>query len=278
MLQQLVAMGLVRSRTNCAQDMESADAVGTSDVESQSGERDEDPHPPAENPQQQQPLNADEAHAAAPTPVHSLYDFDAVLSAGVFSSVWKAVDVRTAHPVAIKAVSRLPLHRTQPLPESEPQPLSEAEITGGLVHRNIVRLLGTPDIPGYPEALVIEYCRGGDLFDRVIRDDFEIENHGKEYVVQLADAVAFIHTEGFVHNDIKLENVVVMDDMATVKLCDFGLAGRAGDVRVGPAEGTKEYMAPELVLAHRGVQYTVDYASDVFSLGILMHTVIFAFL
>ena len=97
-------------------------------------------------------------------------------------------------------------------------------------------------------------------------------------MVDLANAVEFIHVEGFVHYDIKLENVLVLADLSSVKLCDFGLSGRAGEVRIGPAEGTPAYMPPELIAVGEGEMFVLNPRADVFALGVLFHAIVFAFL
>lgn len=91
---------------------------------------------------------------------------------------------------------------------------------------------------------------------------------------QVVEGLQYVHASGFVHGDLKPENVLLTGRHA--KLCDFGLAGRAGQLRVGPAAGTTMYMSPELVAVRRGVEYRVSIADDIWSLAILLYTVIFA--
>jgi serine/threonine protein kinase len=84
------------------------------------------------------------------------------------------------------------------------------------------------------------------------------------------DGAAHLHKYGFVHNDIKADNVLLSADW-TPKLCDFGLACKIGHPL--PGSGTSRYMAPEL-LTDDGDKIVGRPASplhDVWSLGILLY-------
>ncbi|MTV47257.1 protein kinase domain-containing protein, partial [Streptococcus pneumoniae] len=71
-------------------------------------------------------------------------------------------------------------------------------------------------------------------------------DHTRAFAIfaQIVDAVAHLHNHGFVHNDIKADNILMSED-GVPKLCDFGLACKIGTPSKGA--GTTKYMAPELV-------------------------------
>ena len=81
-----------------------------------------------------------------------------------------------------------------------------------------------------------------------------------ELLVQLLQAIAYLHRRGILHRDIKPSNVLVVDSQ--VKLVDFGIADVIG---ASPRlAGTPEYLAPEIMLG-----YPASVASDLYALGIV---------
>ncbi|GMN30150.1 hypothetical protein TIFTF001_002706 [Ficus carica] len=96
--------------------------------------------------------------------------------------------------------------------------------------------------------LLLEYASGGSLANRVKTNggrlsESEIRRHAKS----ILKGLYAIHAKGFVHCDIKLQNILVFDDGAT-KIADFGLAKETGEQQ-GKCEirGTPLYMSPESV-------------------------------
>ncbi|MGC4115884.1 MAG: serine/threonine-protein kinase [Myxococcales bacterium] len=91
----------------------------------------------------------------------------------------------------------------------------------------------------------------------------------KDALVQICDALAYIHARGMVHRDLKPSNIMVDEDRR-VKLMDFGLAKfLAEDTQVtatGRIVGTYRYMAPEQLLGER-----LDGRSDLYSLGVMLY-------
>jgi serine/threonine protein kinase len=69
--------------------------------------------------------------------------------------------------------------------------------------------------------IVTELCSGGELFDYLVEKERLPEDEGKIIFGQLCLAVAYLHDNGIVHRDLKLENVL-LDERCRVKLGDFG--------------------------------------------------------
>lgn len=79
------------------------------------------------------------------------------------------------------------------------------------------------------------YCfsvSGGELFERIIDEDFELtERECIKYMKQISEGVQFIHKQGIVHLDLKPENIMCVNKTGTrIKLIDFGLARRLGKI------------------------------------------------
>ena len=89
------------------------------------------------------------------------------------------------------------------------------------------------------------------------------------WMQQICEALLYIHERGFVHRDVKPENILLHD--GEIRLCDFGLACAAGGACAGKAPGTAPYKAPETWSAH-----VVSAAQDVWSLGIVLYAILFA--
>ena len=96
-----------------------------------------------------------------------------------------------------------------------------------------------------------------------------------DIVMQAAEAIYAAHSQGIVHRDLKPENIMLSGD-GRVKILDFGLAGieSAGSAGTGLTQtgvfiGTPAYASPEQLLGH-----PVSYASDIFSLGVLLYELV----
>ncbi|CAM3466714.1 serine/threonine protein kinase [Corallococcus sp. ZKHCc1 1396] len=91
----------------------------------------------------------------------------------------------------------------------------------------------------------------------------------KDALLQVCEALAYIHGHGLVHRDLKPSNIMVDDDRQ-VRLMDFGLAkflaDDAGITADGKLVGTYRYMAPEQILGE-----PLDGRSDLYSLGVILY-------
>ncbi|KAG2242985.1 hypothetical protein Bca4012_015759 [Brassica carinata] len=95
--------------------------------------------------------------------------------------------------------------------------------------------------------LFLEYASGGNLSDRVKNSGEALpECEVRRFTRSIVRGLRHAHAKGFAHCDVKLENVLVFGDGDTVKISDFGLAKRRGEV-VAEIRGTPLYMSPEAV-------------------------------
>ncbi|KAG5245698.1 mitogen-activated protein kinase kinase kinase [Salix suchowensis] len=95
--------------------------------------------------------------------------------------------------------------------------------------------------------LLLEYASGGSLSQKLNKAGCFQERDVKDYARSILEGLRHIHSKGFVHCDLKLENILLFEN-EEVKIADFGLAKKAGKAQ-GRAEirGTPLYMAPESV-------------------------------
>jgi len=120
-------------------------------------------------------------------------------------------------------------------------------------------------------VLYLEMADAGTLFTRVIETGSLTEDEARPFMAQLASAVSYLHSEGIVHCDIKLENILLKDEQ--IKLCDFGLAhafarppwgGKPLATPLTKVCGSKSYCAPEVL---SGSPYD-GYGADMWSCGV----------
>ena len=108
-------------------------------------------------------------------------------------------------------------------------------------------------------VLVMEYCPGGSLADRLDATGAMAENEVFRWAAVLCDTLAAVHGKGIVHHDIKPANVLLSRDGA-IKLGDFGVANRN--------TGTRMYLAPEMLLGPAPAK--TDPRVDVYALGLTL--------
>jgi len=148
-------------------------------------------------------------------------------------------------------------------------------------HRNIVQLVDAFE-EGDWLLLVLELVGGGDLYTVLTsRPCSRFREMEAAYVLfQLIDGLSFLHREGVIHRDLKLENVLVASEqlsvreqsvLYTVKISDFGLSKSVGDgiSEARSTVGTRPYTAPEVL--REGLH---DFSSDIWCLGILLHVLV----
>lgn len=146
----------------------------------------------------------------------------------------------------------------------------EVRLARRIRHPNVCRVFNFGQADGHT-FIVVELAPGGTL--RAEIDAGQTRHRALAERVADASAIAAglaaIHDAGIVHRDVNPQNVLRMADGRLV-VCDFGLAIGAGETTTSIQGGTISYMAPEVV---RGAQ--ASFASDVWSLGVVMHEVVF---
>ncbi len=199
------------------------------------------------------------------------YRLERVLGAGGMGVVYLARDERDGRAVAVKV-----LHED---PDDDPQRrkrfLREAWAVSQLSHPYIVKVYEQGDEADGASWIAMEYLDGTNLGDILERGRLPLRDVVAT-LVPVARALGAAHRAGFVHRDVKPDNIIVCGDGRPV-LVDFGItrtishrAPNRGTVdqltRTGVLVGTPEYMSPEQV---RGV--VLDGRSDQFSLAVVCY-------
>jgi tRNA A-37 threonylcarbamoyl transferase component Bud32 len=152
----------------------------------------------------------------------------------------------------------------------------EARLASAVNHPNITSVVDFGEDPDVGAFMVMELVEG-EAVHRVLRRETRLGvRMACEIILQVADALHYIHSQGIVHCDIKTENILLAEQPGTkrrqivVKLLDFGLArSLTGGRGSGPLSGTPHYVAPERI---RGDAATP--ASDLYALGILFYELV----
>ncbi|HEY3410896.1 MAG TPA: serine/threonine-protein kinase [Propionicimonas sp.] len=185
------------------------------------------------------------------------------LASGGMGEVWQAVDQRLRRRVAVKT-----LHpRTAPQTSARGSLRAEAAHLAQVSHPNVLTVHDFGEDRGR-EFLVLELVEGPTLAEVVAREGPLDAECVRVVLLQLAGALEAAHTAGIVHRDVKPANVILHAD-GTVRLSDFGIAGRVGSelvAEVGEVLGTTHYLSPEQALGD-----AVTASSDLYSLGVLAH-------
>ncbi|XP_055004539.1 serine/threonine-protein kinase Chk1 [Boleophthalmus pectinirostris] len=172
-------------------------------------------------------------------------DWDVVqtLGEGAYGEVRLLVNRQTEEAVAVKVID------TSQSKECAENVKKEICVHKSLNHQNIVRFYGQRH-EGTITYLFLEYCSGGELFDRIEPDVGMPEKDAHHFFKQLIGAVEYLHSIGITHRDIKPENIL-LDDKDNLKLTDFGLATlfrfKGRERLLSRICGTLPYVAPELL-------------------------------
>jgi calcium-dependent protein kinase len=147
---------------------------------------------------------------------------------------------------------------------SSDEVFEEVNILKNLDHPNLPRVYEFFEDPTH-YFIVLEYCKGGDLFDRIIKMKNFQEAQAAEIMSQLLAGVNYLHSKGVFHRDIKPENILLDNqESLMIKLIDFDTATLFAAQKNNQKFGTVNYMAPEVVKGK------YNEKCDLWSCGIVM--------
>lgn len=199
--------------------------------------------------------------------LNQTYLVEAKVGKGGMAWVYKAIHIETHEIVAIKIL--FSEHSDDPMTRA--RFLRECEILSQLSHPHIVNTLGSIENHGLL-GMVLEWCDGGDLGDWVSQMERPLTIEQLQAVLfALLDGVGYAHEKGFVHRDLKLQNVLLQRRGALLvpKVADFGVAKMLDSsvTRTGALMGTLEFMSPEQLRDSK----RIDHRADIYSIGMIMY-------
>jgi len=199
------------------------------------------------------------------TVAYSQYLLQQYLGRGAFSKVYRAICRTTGDQVAIKFLRRKCWHE----PRAIEALIREFEILRTLPHPGI---LATKDWGTTPQGgvfLVTELATGGDL-SAWSSTQHPSPRECARVVQEVACAIAFAHSQGVLHCDLKPSNVLLREN-GQILLCDFGMARYATDTEAIPHGGTAGFLSPEHIDRAFG---PLSERTDVYGLGALLYTLL----
>ena len=197
---------------------------------------------------------------AAPIPPINEYIYISKLGKGSFGHVYLAQNIYTKELVAIKFIKKMSKVSIQD------EIVNHATVCD---HPNIIGFHSVFVLEDYT-CLVLDYANGTDMHTMFTKKNGLMnELAASSYFIQLLSAVDHCHRHGIVHRDIKLENILMVNN--TLKLCDFGYSSQVGNFDWKMIIGTPAYLAPETLLrakAYSGVE------ADVWSCGVVLFVLV----
>ena len=190
------------------------------------------------------------------------------IGSGAFSRCLKVKNKITGVSFACKELSKKNVSDYKGL-------MAEVNLMIKLDHPNIIKLYEVYENESYI-YLIMEYCRGGELFDRVIakteKGQQYTEKEAASLFKQIMSAINYCHKNGIVHRDLKPENLLFLSksDNSPIKVIDFGMSKRFDSSTKIMSErvGTAYYISPEVLKGK------YDEKCDIWSAGVILYIII----
>ncbi|MDD3214315.1 MAG: protein kinase, partial [Eubacteriales bacterium] len=191
---------------------------------------------------------------------YKLIDF---IGQGGMSQVYRAVDIRTGHSVAVKILKSEYNSDKEFLERFQ----REAQAASLMSHHNIVNLLDV-GVEGEYRYLVLEYVSGSTLKEIIQKKGHLNTNTAIQITVRILSALQHAHDNGIIHRDIKPQNVLVNAD-GHIKVADFGIARMTNAFTISKGDtvvGSVHYSSPE-----QAGGSVVEATSDLYSTGVVLY-------
>lgn len=204
----------------------------------------------------------------APSDIVGGYRLQNLMMTGQTSQVWEVVEQASNRHFAMKML--LPEKAEEA--EHRKMLFHEASVGIQLAHPNVIKIINLHKEE--PPYFVMEFFPAGNLKLRIMHKKWDfIKEKAHDIFKQAATALAYMNSSGWVHRDVKPDNIMV-NSAGEVRLIDFALAQKVSKgglfrKRKGRTAGTRSYMSPEQI---RGEG--LDGRADIYSFGATMYEVV----
>jgi serine/threonine protein kinase len=191
------------------------------------------------------------------------YKIESLLNKGGMSLLYLGLHPQTREPIAVKVLSSKYLSH----PEMVERFLKEAEIIEMTNHPNIIKLYGHGRWEG-GVFIAMEFVQGISLRQMILQEGMTLKR-SLGVALQIAHALAHLHTHGIIHRDLKPENIL-LTAQGGVKVIDFGISQLYTE-KLDPSKkqviGTPVYMSPE----QKKDPLNISFSADIYALGIITY-------
>jgi len=204
--------------------------------------------------------------------IEKKYGFGEVIGKGAFSEVFEGFDRTSKEKFAIKVVKKK--HIKKKFLEREINIMMKIRHKGILLCHEVYET----DTTIY---LVLELVHGGELYDKIVDDGEYTEDETKVILLQVLDAVEYLHQQGIAHRDLKPENILCVEKKKNkrgtrferLKIADFGLSKMFTAEDMVSQVGSPTYVAPEVLLTSEQ-KPSYDKAVDMWSVGVITYVLL----
>jgi len=189
-----------------------------------------------------------------------------LLGKGGFAKVYNFTNLETNKIFAGKVMPKANFNRSR----SRQKLMTEIKLHKSLHHPNIVKFEHVFE-DQENVYIILELCNNQSMNDLLKRRKRLTEFEAQCYLIQMIDALKYLHNNRIIHRDLKLGNMFLTENMQ-VKLGDFGLAAKLefDGEKKRTVCGTPNYIAPEIIDGNIGHSYEVD----IWSLGVILYILI----
>ena len=194
------------------------------------------------------------------------YEFKKKLGIGGFGKVFEIINRITKEKRACKQIMKSKIKNKEQF-EREINILMKAD------HANIIKLYEVYEDQNYIN-LIMEECKGGSLFDKIIeniKNNLNYTEHEISIIFsQIMSVIAYCHSNKICHRDLKPENILFLNEEESlydnpIKVIDFGLSSTFSKKKMESQVGTAYYIAPEVLKGK------YNESCDIWSAGVILY-------